>query len=139
MKSTTGRSAVLVDTSAVFAVLIANDANHARAVDGLAALRTTGAVLWSTSYLVCETISILASRAGLDPVREFARNLYPLLRVEWMDARLHAQGVAGMLTSGSRRVSLTDWASFALMWERDIDTAFTFDEHFTQRGFRTIP
>ena len=37
-----------------------------------------------------------------------------------------------------KRFSLTDCVSFALMQQRSIGTAFAFDVHFRQMGFRTL-
>ena len=38
-----------------------------------------------------------------------------------------------------KRFSLTDCVSFVLMQRLGIETALTFDAHFIQAGFRTLP
>jgi len=47
--------------------------------------------------------------------------------------------MGALLTAAARDLSLVDCVSFAIMRERNLDTAFAFDRHFTQQGFTCIP
>jgi predicted nucleic acid-binding protein len=38
-----------------------------------------------------------------------------------------------------KRYSLTDCISFVVMQQRGIQTALTFDQHFSQAGFQRMP
>ena len=59
----------------------------------------------------------------------------PMLHVEWVDADLHAAGMAALLTAGRRDLSLVDCVSFACMRRLGITRALHFDRHFKEQGF----
>lgn len=74
---------VLVDTSAVVALVLRNDRNHAAAVEALRRLTEAGAALVLTNFLVAETYSLLAARA------------YPAKAREWFLARARGASRSG--------------------------------------------
>jgi predicted nucleic acid-binding protein len=56
------------------------------------------------------------------------------------DQDLHDAALADWIRRfDDQAFTLTDAVSFALMRERHIPLAFTFDQHFTVAGFRTVP
>jgi predicted nucleic acid-binding protein len=52
---------------------------------------------------------------------------------------LHDRAIAALLTAGARDLSLVDCVSFEVMRLLGLDTAFAFDAHFAQQGFRSLP
>lgn len=44
-----------------------------------------------------------------------------------------------VLTANRRQLSLVDCSAFETMRRLDIETVFTFDEHFREQGFNVIP
>lgn len=131
--------AVFVDTSALFALLDADDRYHAAAWDAWRVLAEQQETLLSSNYVLVETSALAGRRLGFEAVREFEQTFVPLLRVHWVDALLHERAVAALLTAGDRRLSLVDCVSFEAMRRLGLDTAFGFDAHFAQQGFRCIP
>jgi predicted nucleic acid-binding protein len=131
--------AVLVDTSAIYALLVADDANHTPAVAALERLRDDGDELLSTSYVLQEATTLLQVRSGMHAVRDLHERLRPLLDVIWIDAEGHDRAMGAMLAAGSRKISLADWTSFEVMRTRGVEAAFAFDPDFRKRGFRTLP
>lgn len=131
--------AVLVDTSAMYALLVADDANHADAVEALERLREADDELLSTSYVLQEATTLLQVRSGMRAVRDLHERLRPLLKVIWIEAKTHDSAMGAMLAAASKKISLTDWTSFEVMRTRGIETAFAFDADFRRRGFRTLP
>jgi len=127
-----------VDTSAVLAVLHAGDANHARAARGWRRLVEADERLVTTSDVLVETLAVLQHRFGLGAVGDFQDAVAPLLTTVWVDAELHAEGVAGLLTARRRGLSLVDCVSFACMRRQEIARAFHFDRHFTEPGFEAV-
>lgn len=128
-----------VDTSAFLAVLNASDVNHdkARAVwSDLMGQRTT---LVTSSYVVLETLAVLQDREGLGAVQLFHADVLPVLTVEWVSRETHERGMAGVLASGRRDLSVVDSVSFCVMRQRGIRTAFTLDKHFREQGFEVAP
>jgi len=126
---------VFVDTSALLAVLHAGDDNHTRAARAFRALLETNEELVTTSYVLVETTALLQHRFGLAAVRGFQDDVVPVLGIEWVDAELHAEGTAALVTAGRRELSLVDCVSFASMRRHGIAQAFHFDRHFREQGF----
>jgi uncharacterized protein len=130
---------VLVDTSAILALLDMDDRQRDQAVRTLGDLRAAGTPLLTHEYLVVETISLVQRRLGMGALRRFVDDLLPLVEVEWVDSALHAEAREAMLAGGQRGISIVDWTSFLVMRRRGIATAFAFDDDFAAQGFSTLP
>jgi predicted nucleic acid-binding protein len=126
---------VFVDTSALLAVLSTADGNHSRAARAFRALLESDEDLVTTSYVLVETVALLQHRFGLGAVRGFQDAIAPVVGVVWVDAELHAEGAAALLTAGRRDLSLVDCVSFACMRRQGLVRAFHFDRHFRDQGF----
>lgn len=126
---------VFVDTSAFLAVLNAGDENHARAARVFRGLLESGEVLVTSNYVLVETMALLQHRFGLAAARGFQDDLVPVLGIVWVDAELHAEGTAALVTAGRRDLSLVDCVSFACMRRQGLGRAFHFDRHFREQGF----
>lgn len=126
---------VFIDTSAILAVLHADDVNHSKAARTFRRILESGEQFVTTNYCVIETVALLQHRFGQQAVRTFHDNVLPILHVAWVDSDLHAEGMAAMLTAGRRGLSLVDCVSFACMRRQGITTAFHFDRHFPEQGF----
>jgi len=72
-------------------------------------------------------------------VRSFLEEIVPNLRVEWVDEDTHRAASAALLAADRRGLSLVDLSSFETMRRLGIRSAFTFDRHFRQYGFKTLP
>jgi uncharacterized protein len=130
---------LFVDTSALMAVLDTDDQNHAAAAALWQDVVTTDTSLVGTNYILLEAFALIQNGLGMEAVRTFYEDLAPLLRIEWIDAELHARAVAALLTAGRRQLSLVDCASFETMRSAGISQAFTFDRHFAEQGFDCQP
>lgn len=128
-----------LDTSAFYAVLDADDRNHARAVPVWEELIGTDAVMVTTSYVLVETSALLQHRLGLEAVQAFQEAIYPLLNIEWLGAETHEAGMAAVLTTRRKKLSLVDCVSFDVMRRRGLRHAFAFDAHFAEQGFQCVP
>lgn len=130
--------AVLVDTSALYAVLDRDDDNHPAAAETFVGLLER-AVLVTHSYVVVETAALVQRRLGVEAVRVLADDVLPAFELVYVDDSLHQAAVAALLASGTREVSLVDWTSFELMRRRGILDAFAFDDDFRRQGFGLLP
>jgi predicted nucleic acid-binding protein len=128
-----------VDSSALFALLDADDVNHAPAARTFPSFATDGEALLTHSYVVLESSALAQHRIGLDAVRALVDDVLPAVDVQWVDEELHQAATAALLAAGRRGVSLVDWASFELMRRRGVTRAFTFDTHFAAHGFHPVP
>jgi predicted nucleic acid-binding protein len=130
---------LFVDTSALFAIMDADDGNHRAAFaawQGLLAGRDT---LHTSNYVIVETVALLQNRIGLDAVRLFTADLLPIVTVTWVDEGIHRSAHHALLVAGRRQVSLVDCVSFEVMRRLDVDRAFCFDPHFAKQGFAVLP
>ena len=129
---------VFLDTSALLAVLDADDQFHARARKAWADLINRAEDLVCTNYVLVETFALAQHRLGLEAVRSLVEDILPLLRVHWIGEAEHGAGVAALLTAGRRQLSLVDCTSFIVMRQLRLRTAFAFDSDFATQGFETL-
>ena len=130
---------VYVDTSALYSILVRNDADHPAAINTLKLLRAERAELVTSNYVVHESLALLQRRWGIEAVRDWERDLESGLEIVWIDAEIHARAMTALLAAADRPISLTDWASFEVIRRERIERAFAFDEDFGGRGFEVIP
>lgn len=130
---------IYVDTSAFLAVLNADDENHERARRVWTDLLTGQTPLVCSSYVLVETYALVQSRLGVEAMRAFHEDIFPLLRVEWVDHDLHLRAAAALITAGRRSLSLVDCTSFEIMRQLGIRRVFAFDAHFREQGFDCLP
>lgn len=130
---------VFVDTSALFALLDADQTGHSDAAAVWSTLLEDDVPLITTNYVLLETIALSQHRLGMDAVREVRYTFEPLLQVVWIDEEVHATALAALLASRRRRVSLVDRSSFEIMHRRGIMRAFALDTDFAEEGFEVIP
>lgn len=128
---------VLVDTSALYALLDRTDDSHPAARSILAALAAADERLVTHSYIVVEAFALTQRRLGDEAARRLALDLMPVVAVTWVGQALHERAVSALLAVSSR-VSLVDRVSFELMREEGIDRAFAFDDEFETAGFRLL-
>jgi predicted nucleic acid-binding protein len=129
----------LVDTSALYAVLDADDRRHPsaaagwrRLLDGIESGVDDGL---THSGVVVESAALVQHRLGMQAAVALHRDMLPLLRIVWVDEPLHDRAVASLLAAQRREVSLVDWTSFELLRSNALDAAFAFDGHFWEQGF----
>jgi uncharacterized protein len=129
---------VFVDTSALLSLFDEDDGHHGAAVAAWTRLLNERAELCSTNYVRLETWSLLQARFGLEAVRTFDLAYLPV--VEWRQVS-EAQFAAAktlVVTARRRRLSLVDATSFSVMRDEAITTAFAYDRHFREYGFKVV-
>lgn len=127
-----------VDTSALYALLASDDSHHTAAAQTMAFL-ALGEDLVTHNYVIVECAAVVQRRIGALAVRALLDELVPLLRVVWIDPETHDRATTALMATGSRTVSLVDWASFMVMRAFGIEHAFAFDSDFVAQGFRLVP
>jgi predicted nucleic acid-binding protein len=128
-----------VDTSALLAILDADDRQHARAAAAWRGLIEAEEELVVTTYVLVETFALVQNRLGLKALRTFQQDVVPMLHIAWMNEEGHDAAVTALLTAARRRLSLVDCASFDTMRRSGLTRAFTLDRHFSEQGFEQIP
>jgi predicted nucleic acid-binding protein len=130
---------IFVDTSAVYAFISEDDRNHEIARQIWETLLTGEDKLVTNSYVIVESITLIQQRLGMKYVRAFLPQFTPILHMDWLGQEQHSRAVEQLLGANRRHLSLVDCSCFETMRRLGIEKAFTFDEHFQERGFKVIP
>jgi predicted nucleic acid-binding protein len=126
------RRAVLWDSSAVLALLDADDADHAAAREIAARLARERRRSFMTNYLEVETHALLVRKLGRGMAREWLLTAsLPIVRV-LPDEEQRAREIIAVYAD--KDWSLCDAISFALIDRRRVAATFSFDRHFRQFG-----
>jgi len=130
---------VFVDTSALYAVLDADDEQHGVADHRwellLSGVEQDEYEAVTHSSVVVEATTLVQHRLGMRACKALLDDLLGPFTVVWVDVSLHSLAASALLAAGRRQVSLVDWTSFTVMRQRGIDVAFAFDEDFIKQGF----
>jgi predicted nucleic acid-binding protein len=130
---------VFVDTSALYAVLDRDDANHTAAAECWRRLVSDGADLLTHNYVLVETCALTQRRLGTPALRVLHEDVVPLFRIEWIGEQRHRHAVDMAVMGARKNLSVVDCASFAVMREAGVKRAFCFDRHFLEFGFEVVP
>lgn len=123
---------VLWDSSAILALLDANDADHARAVAVARDIASERRPSFITNYVEAETHALLLRKIGRGIAREWlltgGLSVVPAVSAEEQRAR------EILARHTDKDWTLCDAISFAVLDARHVTRAFTFDHHFRQYG-----
>lgn len=125
-----------VDTSALYALIDEDDANHHLAAGTLHRLRGTDLV--THAYVVVETLALVGRRLPWPATERLIDVLVPLIDVRSVDDALHRAATVAYREGGTAGVSFVDRVSFAFMRAHDVAWAFAFDDDFHQNGFELV-
>lgn len=131
-------SGVFVDTSALYALLAANDPRHSTARRLFERLSQDLVPLHCSSYVLVETYALVGRRLGAPAVGVLRAKLAPLLRTVWIDAELHERALDLLEQTPMSDLSLVDASSFVIMRSQHLSRAFAFDAHFAKAGFELL-
>ena len=123
---------VLWDSSAILALLDADDADHGRAVVVARQIALEKRPSFVTNYIEVEAHALLLRRLGRAVAREWLlTGGLPIARVLPEEEQRAREILA---RHADKDWSLCDAISFAVLDARRIRRAFTFDHHFRQYG-----
>lgn len=130
---------VFADTSALYALLVRNEAGHAEVAAEFATILERRRPLVTTNYVLLETAALLQSRIGLAAVRDLDQRIVPLCVVRWVTESLHRRAMDRLVRADRRGLSLVDCMSFEVMEQEGITDALALDADFADAGFRLLP
>jgi len=129
---------VFVDTSALLALLDADDRCHVRSAAVWASLAARRESLVTTNYVMVETIAVAQRRLGVKVVGALRQQIMPVILVEWIHETDHQAGLDALIVAARKDLSLVDCVSFAIMRRLGIRRCFGFDAHFKEMGFEPL-
>jgi predicted nucleic acid-binding protein len=131
------KRSVLWDSSAILALIDADDRDHDTAARIAHELASERRPCFITNYLEAETHALLLRKLGRSMARDWLLTArLPVLRVSPQEEDLARSIVSRFV---DKDFSLCDALSFAVIEKRGIWAAFSFDHHFRQYGrFRLL-
>lgn len=132
---------IFIDTGPFLARYLAQDRRHEEAVACWRDLARERERCFTSNFVLNETFTLLARRAGYAFAAERALNILSsrALTVLRTGKEEELAAVALLSKFADQSVSFTDCASFVLMRRGRIRRAFTFDRHFAAAGFSLWP
>lgn len=123
---------VLWDSSAILALLDADDADHARAVHVATEIARERRPSFITNYIEAEAHALLLRKLGRTVARQWLlAGSLPVVAVTSSEEQ-RAKDI--LARHGDKDWTLCDAISFAVLDARRVSRAFTFDHHFRQYG-----
>ena len=123
---------VLWDSSAILALLDADDQDHARAVAVARAIASEARPSFVTNYIEAEAHALLTRKLGRTIARQWLlTGGLPVVRVLPAEEQRAREILA---RHADKDWTLCDAISFAVLDGRRVGRAFTFDHHFRQFG-----
>jgi len=131
---------IFIDTSALIAMRVEDDINHKKAQKFLSVIRDKRLRLHTTNFILDEVYTYFCKSHAI--AIEMAELIMdnPLILLHRVTVEDESKAVKILKAFKDKDFSYTDATSFALMERLGIDTAFAFDDHFTQYGkFIVVP
>ena len=123
---------VLWDSSAILALLDADDADHPRAVDVASQIARERRPSFITNYIEAEAHALLLRKLGRTVARQWLLTAgLPVIAVLPAEEQ-RAKDI--LARHGDKDWTLCDAISFAVLDARRVSRAFTFDHHFRHHG-----
>ena len=123
---------VLWDSSAILALLDADDADHARAVEVARTIASERRPSFITNYVEAEAHALLVRKLGRTIAHQWLlTGGLPVMPVFFAEEQKAKDILA---RHADKDWTLCDAISFAVLDARRVGRAFTFDHHFRQYG-----
>ena len=142
--STENLGTVFVDTSGFKAFYDPRDEYHARArrfTDQVATKKILMRGFVTSDYVLDETLTLLLVGAGHPVATTFAHVIRKsrVFSTTYVNEDRFWESLDLFVKSRDKEWSFTDCTCFLLMKEHGIRNVFTFDPHFRQAGFNSVP
>ena len=132
---------LFVDSSGWIALFGRNDKFHEPAAHASHSLQGKTLRFITTDYVFDETVTFLRKQVGFSVAQRCGKAILDSTTVDFIKINDSIWQPAWEMFQAyeDKRWSFTDCTSFALMQQRQIFQAFTFDDHFAQAGFQLWP
>ena len=131
---------LLVDTAAWAALELANDHNYSAAFEFRQEAGRT--YRWvTTNWIIWETVTLLQQRGTHAKATQFYERVWQSTSLDIVQVVPPHETLAWDIFRhyADKKFSAVDCISFSIMKTMRITSAFTFDHHFRQAGFQTLP
>ena len=129
---------IVIDTSALFAVLREDDSFHEAALATYTFHAAGESEFITTSYALVEAVALAHRRRGFDEARRLIDFAEREINVVWMTAESHAAMLEQYVNAQGRSLSLVDW-SLVLLAQDAGAYLFTFDSRMARQSVAVLP
>jgi predicted nucleic acid-binding protein len=130
-------SRILVDTSALLALLDADDPRQSAVRAAFAEHPDDDLV--THGYVIAESIAVARRRLGVDGVISLLDDVLPAISVLPVDPTAHAMAQTRYRAALPSSVSFVDQVSFVVIEQEAIEMALVLDSDFIRPGLTVIP
>lgn len=124
---------IMIDTSAIYALLDKSDNLHQQSFALFQELSTKPVTVVITNFILAECHALLANRLSPEIARSWLKGLcWPVERITEEDEQRAKEII---FTYIDKSFSYTDATTFAVMERLGINEVLAFDQHFPQYGF----
>ena len=129
---------IFIDTCAFIALIDSDDDFHGLAFDLFSKASKDNVDFLTSNYIMLETIFLLQKTIGLSAVKDFKKLMLPIVRIIWIDEKIHRESLNNLIAAEKKKISLTDYSSFYILDNYNIDKVFTFDNHFKEKNYKIL-
>ena len=128
---------IFIDSGPFIARYLEQDQYHQQATASWIQLRDSNERSFTSNFVLDETFTLLARRAGHGFAAQRARTIYSseILTILHPSEGDETEAIELLEKYADQKVSFTDCISFVLMWKHKLNVAFSFDSHFEMAGF----
>lgn len=132
---------IFIDSGPFIARYLERDQYHEQATASWNKLRDSNRPSFTTNFVLDETVTLLARRAGYEFAAQRARTIYSsqILTIVRPSEGDEIEAIELLERYADQKVSFTDCVSFVLMRKHKLSLAFSFDSHFETAGFTLWP
>lgn len=132
---------LFVDTGAWLALADADDRHHMAATQAFSVVAQRRLNLVTTNLVVAEAYAGIRRRLRYGAAVAFLDRIARASRLDrvYSTPELEETAESILRQYADQDFSYTDAVSFAVMRQRAIEEAFTFDQHFVAAGFAAVP
>ena len=132
---------IFIDTGAFVARHLEKDQHHVGSLPVWEQIQRDNMRCFTSSFVVEETITLIARRGGYQLADQIARLLYASPRLEILRSTrgIELAALGFFRKYADQKVSFTDCVSFVLMHNHRLTKGFCFDRDFDAPGFIRIP
>jgi len=132
---------IFIDTGAFLARYIERDQFHVQATEHWALLQNDSRQCFTSSFVIDETITMLARRTTHHFAADRARSFYDSKSLSILRPTEDDELAALVMFQkyADQGISFTDCVSFVFMKQRRIESVFSFDRHIAIAGFNVEP
>ena len=127
-----------LDTSGFYALVSSTDKFHVNARDAYESLILDDVPLYTSSYVLVESIALIQRRLGYSVLKAFVESVTEVFSIIWVGEKIHRDAWALVEQRQGREFSFVD--ATTILIAKDIDAhVVTFDDSFKKIGIKTLP